>query len=528
MQQMSVMPIEKPVDAPPDFLTATHTLRSWLLTTDHKRIAILYLLAVTVFFGLGGLEAAALRIHLLTADGALFKPETYNRLFTLHGVIMVFFFLAPAIPAVLGNFLLPLMIGAQRLAFPRLNLASWYIFLLGAAFALVTAIGGTDTGVTFSAPFSSAFSNNTAMLVAVGILITGLASILTGFNFIVTIWKMRAPEMTWGRLPLFVWAIFASSLFFVLGMPVLDITLILEGRLFPMANYESVLGGDPLLIQHLFWFYSHPAVYILILPAMGVVSEILPCFTRKRHIGYGFVAASSLAISTLGLAVWACRLVLSDQSLYGSLAFSILTFMVAIPASVTVFNWLATLYRSSISFETPMLYAMGFIGLFVMGGLAGLFVATPALHAQVADTYFVVAQFHFVVAGGAVMGYLGGLHFWWPKITGRMYSERWGQIAAGLTFISINLTFLPQLVLGYMGMPRRYFAYPPEFQALNVMSTAGASLLGVACALPLIYLVASLKTGPRAGSNPWQASGLEWTTASPPPPENFRDVPLAR
>ena len=520
--------MNEPVAAPPNYLTATLTVRSWLLTTDHKRIAILYLLAVTAFFGLGGLEAAALRIHLLTAEGALFKPEIYNRLFTLHGVIMVFFFLTPAIPAVLGNFLVPMMIGAQRLAFPRLNLASLYIYIIGATFAILSALGSADRGITFNAPFSSAFSNNIALLVAIGVLITGLASIFTGFNFIITIWKMRAPEMTWQRLPLFVWAIFATSLFFVLGTPVLDITLLLEGRLFPFASYDSVLGGDPLLLQHLFWFYSHPAVYVLILPAMGVISEVLPCFSRKQHVGYGFVAASSLAISSLGLLVWACRLFLTDQSLYANVAFFILTFMVAIPASVTVFNWIATLFRSSLSFEAPMLYAMGFIGLFVIGGLAGLFVATPALHVHVADTYFVVAQFHFVVAGGAVMGYMGGLHFWWPKITGRMYSERWGQIAAGLTFISINLTFLPQLVLGYMGMPRRYFAYPPEFQTLNVMSTAGASLLGVACALPLIYLIASLKIGPRAGPNPWQATGLEWTTPSPPPPENFREVSLDR
>ena len=516
--------MDESVAAPPSYLTVSHTTRSWLFTTDHKRIAILYLLAITFFFGVGGLEAAALRIHLLTAEGALFKPETYNRLFTLHGVIMVFFFLAPAVPAVLGNFLLPMMIGAPRLAFPWLNLASWYIYVLGATFAVSSALVSAGTGMTFYAPFGSAFADNTSQLVAVGVLITGLASILTGFNFIITIWIMRAPKMSWMRLPLFVWAIFATSLFFVLGTPLLDITLVLEGRLFPPASYESVLGGDPLLLQHMFWFYSHPAVYILILPAMGVISEILPCFSRKRHVGYGFVVASSLAISSLGLLVWACRLLLSDQSFYGNLAFSILTFMAAVPASVTVFNWIATLYRGSLSFKAPMLYAMGFIGLFVIGGLAGLFVATPALHDQLAGTYFVVAQFHFVVAGGAVMGYMGGLHFWWPKITGRMYSERWGQIAAGLTFISINLTFLPQLVLGYLGMPRRYFAYPPEFQTLNVMSTAGASLLGVACAMPLIYLIVSLKTGPKAGPNPWQAAGLEWTTASPPPTENFRDV----
>jgi|SRR5579862_441778 len=521
---MSTLAMGEPVAAPPNYLTATRTIRSWLLTTDHKRVAILYLVAITLFFGLGGLEAAALRIHLLSAGGALFNPETYNRLFTLHGVIMVFFFLAPAVPAVLGNFLLPMMIGARRLAFPRLNILSWYIYVLGATFAISSALTSGDSGVTFLAPFGSAFKNNTSLLVAVGVLITGLASILTGLNFIVTIWKMRAPEMTWMRLPLFVWAIFATSLFFVLGTPVLEITLVLEGRLVPVASYESFRGGDPLLLQHLFWFYSHPAVYILILPAMGVISEILPCFSRKRHAGYGFMAASSLAISALGLLVWACRLFLSDQSIYGSLAFSILTFMAAIPASVAVFNWIATLYRGSLSFETPMIYALGFIGLFVIGGLAGLFVATPALHVHVADTYFVVAQFHFVVAGGAVMGYMGGLHFWWPKITGRMYSERWGQIAAWLTFISINLTFLPQLLLGYLGMPRRYFAYPPEFQTLNVMSTAGASLLGVACAIPLIYLIASLKTGPKASPNPWKTEGLEWTTASPPPPENFGEA----
>jgi cytochrome c oxidase subunit 1 len=430
---------------------------------------------------------------------------------------------------VLGNFLVPMMIGAKDLAFPRLNLLSWYIYMLGGAFTMwAVATGGIDTGWTFYTPYSSTFSNTNVIPAALGIFITGFSSILTGLNFIVTIHTMRAPGLTWFRLPLFIWAHYATSIIFVLGTPVIAITILLVGleRAFHIGIFDPALGGDPVLFQHLFWFYSHPAVYIMILPSMGVVSEIIPCFARKGIFGYSFIALSSIAIALLGFLVWGHHMFTSSQSVYAALIFSILSFAVAIPSAVKVFNWTATLYRGSVSFEAPMLYAMGFIGLFTIGGLTGLFLASLGLDVHVHDTYFVVAHFHYIMVGGALMGYLGGLHFWWPKITGRMYPETWARMAALVVFIGFNLTFFPQFVLGYLGMPRRYHVYPDEFQVLNVMSTAGASILGLGYLLPLCYLVWSLRYAPRAGENPWRASGLEWTTPSPPPTENFTATPV--
>jgi cytochrome c oxidase subunit 1 len=457
------------------------------------------------------------------------SDETYNKLFTMHGVMMVFFFLIPVIPAVLGNFLVPIMIGARDLAFPKLNLASWYIYILGGLFTLYALVtGGVDTGWTFYTPFSTVSSTTQVIPTALGIFITGFSSILTGLNFIVTIHRMRAPGMTWFRMPLFLWSMYATSLIFVLGTPVLAITILLIAieRLFHFGFFDPAVGGDPVLFQHLFWFYSHPAVYIMVLPSMGIVSELVAAFCRKQVFGYSFVAFASLAIAVLGFLVWGHHMFVAGESVYAALIFSILSYLVAIPSAVKVFNWTATMYKGAISWQTPMLYAIGFIGLFTVGGLTGLFLAAIGLDVHVTDTYFIIAHFHYIMVGGTIMGYLGGLHYWWPKISGRMYNEWLAKLAAGIIFIGFNLTFFPQFILGYLGMPRRYHAYPPEFQVLNVLSSAGASILGVGYLIPMIYLMWSLRYGRVAGSNPFGASGLEWTTTSPPPTENFATTPI--
>jgi len=526
---MSTATLDPRVHTPRNYLNADYGWKSWLFTLDHKRIALLYLVSITFFFIVGGSFAVLMRIHLVEPQGALVQPETYNKLFTMHGIIMIFFFLIPSIPAVLGNFLVPLMIGARDLAFPKLNLLSWYIYIVGGMFTLYSGIaGGVDTGWTFYTPYSSTYSNTQVTAVAIGVFITGFSSILTGLNFIVTIHKMRAPGLTWSRLPLFLWAMYATSLIMVLGTPVLAITLFLLAleHLFHVGIFSPALGGDPLLFQHLFWFYSHPAVYIMILPAMGVVSEIIACFARKRIFGYTIVAYSSVSIAVLGFLVWGHHMFVTGQSVYEGLIFSLLSFLVAIPSAIKVFNWTATLYKGSISYEAPMLYAMGFIGLFTMGGLTGLFLASLATDVHLNGTYFVVAHFHYIMVGGAVMGYLGGIHFWWPKITGRKYPNGWAALAAAIIFIGFNLTFFPQFLLGYLGMPRRYAFYPAEFQVLNVMSSAGATVLGVGYLIPLVYLIWSMRYGPKAEDNPWGATGLEWQTSSPPPTENFAEIPV--
>ena len=527
MSAMADTPIERAHEE--NYLTAGYSLKSWLLTTDHKRIAILYLISITLFFILGGIFALLVRLELLTPPVDLLSPEMYNRAFSLHGIIMVFLFLVPGIPVTFGNFLVPMMIGARDLAFPRLNLASWYVYMIGGLFTvIVTATGGVDTGWTFYTPYSSVYSNGAVMLTALGVFTAGFSSIFTGINFIVTVHKMRAPGMTWFRLPLFIWSMYATSLILVLGTPVVAITILLVGleRFFGMPIFNPAQGGDPLLFQHLFWFYSHPAVYIMILPGFAVISELIAHFSRRRVFGYKFVAAASMAIALLGFLVWGHHMFVSGQSMYAGMIFSIISFLIAIPSGIKVFNWTATLYKGTVTFASPMLYALGFIGLFVIGGLTGLFLAAVGLDVHVTDTYFVVAHFHFIMVGGEVMAYMGALHFWWPKITGKLYPDWLAKIAALTIFLGFNLTFFPQFILGYLGMPRRYHTYPEEFQALNVLSTAGASILGVGYVLPLIYLLWSLKWGPPAGANPWNVTGLEWQTPSPPPTQNFYETPI--
>jgi cytochrome c oxidase subunit 1 len=521
--------VETPKAEGIDYLNADYGSKSWLFTTDHKRIALLYLISITAFFFVGGFFAVLMRLELLTPRGDMVQSDTYNRFFTMHGIIMVFFFLIPSIPATLGNFILPIQIGAKDLAFPKINLLSWYIYIVGGLLALSAVVaGGVDTGWTFYTPFSTTYSNSYVMAAALGVFVSGFSSILTGLNFIVSVHKMRAPGMTWSRLPLFIWSLYATSLSQILGTPVIAITILLVAaeRVFHVGVFDPNAGGDPILFQHLFWFYSHPAVYIMILPGMGVVSELVTCFSRKRIFGYGVVAVSSVAIAVVGFLVWGHHLFTTGQSMYAGLVFSALSFLVAVPSAIKVFNWTATMYRGSISFETPMLYAFGFIGLFTIGGLTGLILASSALDVHLQDTYFVIAHFHYVMVGGMVMAYMGGIHFWWPKMTGRMYPEGWAKFAALVVFVGFNLTFFPQFLLGYLGMPRRYHAYSEEFQVFNVMSTAGASVLGVGYVIPMIYLIWSLRYGQRAPANPWGAVGLEWTIPSPPTTFNFDETPI--
>jgi cytochrome c oxidase subunit I len=518
--------LEMPSDT---YLNSSYGVKSWFLTGDHKRIAMMYVVSISLMFLLGGVFATLVRLELLTPAGDLFQSDTYNKLFTMHGVVMIFGFLVPSIPVTLGNFLIPIMVGARDLAFPKINLASWYIYIIGMAFMLAAIIsGGVDTGWTFYTPLSTQYLTTHVMFTAIGILIAGFSSIFTGLNFIVTVHRMRAPGMTWFRLPLFVWSNYAASIIMVLGTPVLAITLILVAleRGLHIGIFNPALGGDPVLFQHMFWFYSHPAVYIMILPGFGVISEIIPCFARKRIFGYSAIAFSSIAIAVFGFLVWAHHMFIAGISTYSALIFSFVTFLVAIPSAIKVFNWTATLYKGSIHFDTPMLYALAFIGLFTIGGLTGLFLGAIGVDMHVTATYFVVAHFHYVMVGGMLVAYLAGMHFWWPKMTGKMYPEAPAKLSALIVFIGFNLTFFPQFILGYMGMPRRYHSYPPEWQVLNVLSSAGASVLAVGLLMPMFYMLWSLKYGAVAGNNPYRATGLEWQTTSPPPTHNFHETPI--
>jgi cytochrome c oxidase subunit 1 len=513
----------------PNYLSWNHSIKSWLLTQDHKRIAVMYLGTITVFFLLGGLFAMLFRIELMTPKGDLFDADTYNRFFTLHGVIMIFFFLIPSIPATLGNFFLPIMVGARDLAFPKVNLFSYWVYV-GAGIAALIALGGggVDTGWTFYAPLSTQYANTMVFWAALAAFLVGFSSILTGLNFIATTHKMRAPGLTWFRLPLFVWANYATGIIMMLGTPVIAITIFLVAleRVWGVGIFDPNLGGDPVLFQHMFWFYSHPAVYIMILPGFGVVSDVIACFSKNRIFGYEFVAFSSLAIAVLGFLVWGHHMFVAGQSYYLGVVFSVLTVLIGVPTAIKLFNWTATLYGGNVTFHAPMLYAFGFIGLFLVGGLTGLFLAAMGTDVPLHDTYFIVAHFHFTMVGGMVMAFFCGVHFWWPKMFGRMYPEFLAKISAMLVFAGFNLTFLPQFIVGWLGMPRRYHAYPAEWQVWNVMSSGGAFLLGGSFVLTIGYLLWSLKYGAIAGPNPWGAKGLEWEVcATPPSPHNFHHVP---
>jgi cytochrome c oxidase subunit 1 len=519
------------VEAPPidSYLNHEIGIRSWLLTEDHKRIGLLYVASITFFFGVGSFFALLMRLSLLEPVGWLVSSETYNKLFSMHGIMMVWFFLIPSIPNTLGNFFIPMMIGAKDVAFPKLNLLSWYVFMCGGLLTLFAMIrGGVDTGWTFYTPFSTGYSTTYVTAAAAGIFISGFSSIMTGLNFIATIHRMRAPGMTWFRLPMFIWSHYATSLILVLATPILAITLVMLAieRIFRVGIFDPALGGDPVLFQHMFWFYSHPAVYIMVLPGMAVISEIIPTFSRKPLFGYEFVVYASMSIAILGFVVWGHHMFVAGQSLYSALAFSFLSYLVAVPSAIKVFNWSATMYKGSISWDTPMLYAIGFIGLFTVGGVTGLFLAALGIDVDVTDTYFVVAHFHYIMVGGTVMAFLGGVHYFWPKVTGKLYPEGLARLSALIVFIGFNLTFFPQFILGYEGMPRRYAAYAPEFQTLNVLSTAGASILGIGYIFPICYLIWSWKYGKPAGPNPWRTTGLEWQTASPPPRDNFETTPI--
>lgn len=527
--------VAQPSGAEPkkNYLTNGTTLGSWLFTLDHKRIGVLYIFSILLFFLAGAMAALFIRIDLLSsgAHGAhkLLTSETYNKLFTMHGIVMIFFFLIPSIPGVLGNFLIPVMVGARDMAFPRLNLLSWYVYIAGGVLALGAIIaGGVDTGWTFYTPYSTMYANSHVILAVAGAFISGFSSILTALNIVVTVHKMRCPGLTWFRLPLFVWAMYATSLLQILGTPVIATTLalIFAERAFHLPIFNPFIGGDPVLFQHLFWFYSHPAVYIMILPAMGVISEVIACFSRRRIYGYRFVAYSSLAIGALGFFVWGHHMFVSSQSIWAGLVFSFLTFFIGIPTAIKLLNWMMTMHKGSVSFEAPMLYAFGFLGLFTIGGVTGLFLATSGTNVFLHDTYFVVAHFHYVMVGGGVMGFLAGLHFWWPKITGRLYPDVWARFAAIIVFVGFNLTFFPQFQMGANGMNRRYHFYAEQFQTLHIMSTAGATVLGMGYLLVFGYMIWSLFYGKKASANPWGARGLEWETSTPPPTENFLTSPV--
>jgi cytochrome c oxidase subunit 1 len=510
-----------------NYLNHGKGLRSWLFTLDHKRIGIMYLVSILSAFLLGGIFAMLIRTELLTPGKTIVDANTYNEFFTLHGAIMIFLFVIPGIPAALGNIVLPLMLGAKDVAFPRLNLASYYMWVFGALFALISIVtGAVDTGWTFYTPYSTT-TNSSVIAMTTGVFILGFSSIFTGLNFIVTIHKLRPKGMTWFKMPLLLWGLYGTAIIQVMATPVLGITLVLliVERALGVGIFDPALGGDPVLYQHFFWFYSHPAVYIMILPAMGVISEVIPVFSRKHIFGYTFIAYSSIAIAAISFLVWGHHMFVSGQSSLASMIFSFLTFLVAIPSAVKVFNWTATMYKGAIQLAAPMLYALSFLFLFGIGGLTGLFLGALATDVHLHDTYFVVAHFHYVMFGGTVIAFLAGLHYWWPKIFGRMYSEKWARVAALLIFVGFNVTFFTQFILGTKGMPRRYYNYLPEFQRYHDVSSVGSFVMGIGFIVVAVYLVHSLFRGRPAPANPWGSATMEWQTPSPPPHDNFAVQP---
>jgi len=516
-----------------NYLNETSGIWSWMTTVDHKRLGIMYLVGVLSAFLVGGIFALLIRLSLLTPSHTLFgkqllTAEAYNKVFTLHGVIMVFLFIIPSVPAALGNFCLPLMLGAKDVAFPRLNLASFYLWLTGAIMAITSMVlGGVDTGWTFYTPYSTS-TGGTVGLMTMSVFVLGFSSIFTGINFVSTVHKLRAPGMGWFEMPLFVWGIYATGVIQVLATPVIGITmvLLLLERVFLIGIFDPRIGGDPVLFQHFFWFYSHPAVYIMILPGMAIISEIIPTFSRKTMFGYRAIAYSSVGLALLGFVVWGHHMFVAGQSQLATVIFSFLTFLVAIPSGVKVFNWLSTMYKGNISLETPMCYAVSFLLLFAIGGLTGIFLGTLSVDVHLTDTYFVVAHFHYVMMGGTVIAFIGGLHYWWPKMTGRMYNETWGRIACSLVFIGFNMTFLTQFILGSRGMPRRYANYLDQFQPLHAFSTVGSWVLGLGLFITAGYLLASLRKPMDAPDNPWGGTTLEWKTSSPPITHNFEEQPV--
>lgn len=501
---------------------------AWMTTVDHKKIGLMYLASITFFFFIGGMLALLLRTELLSPAQSFMDADVYNQVFTLHGAIMIFFFLIPSVPAVLGNFVLPLQLGAKDVAFPRLNLASYYIYVIGALFTIFAIFtGGVDTGWTFYTPYSATTTGN-VMAMTFGVFVLGFSSILTGLNFIVTIHKMRSPGLTWNKLPLNLWGLYATSLIQILATPVLAITLLLltMERALGIGIFDPNLGGDPVLYQHFFWFYSHPAVYIMIVPGFGIISEVISTFSRKVIFGYWAIALSSLAIAFIGFLVWGHHMFTAGQSSLANMVFSFLTFLVGIPTGIKIFNWLATMYKGSIDLKTPMLYAMVFLFLFTIGGFTGIMLGALSVDIHLHDTYYVVAHFHYVMMGGMVMAFLAGLHYWWPKMFGKMYSEFWGRISCGIIFVGFNMTFLPQFVMGAQGMPRRYFNYIDQFQPFHQFSTVGAYVMGIGFFIMAGYLFHSLRKGKRSGSNPWGSRALEWQTSSPVPLHNFEHTPV--
>ena len=506
-----------------NYLNTPRGLKSWLLTLDHKRIGIMYFAAIMFFFAVAGVLALLIRTELLSPKEVLMGAETYNRMFTLHGAMMIFLFIIPSIPAAIGNFTLPLMLGAKDVAFPRLNLASWYIYVCGALVAVWSIIhGGVDTGWTFYTPYST--TTNTAVIsMTTGIFILGFSSIFTGLNFIVTVHKLRAPGMTWFKLPLMVWGLYATAVIQVLATPVLGITLalLIVERLLGVGIFDPAMGGDPVLYQHFFWFYSHPAVYIMILPGMAIISELIATFSHKKIFGYRAIAYSSFGIALVSFLVWGHHMFTSGQSELAAMLFSFITFFVGIPSGIKIFNWVTTMYKGSISFKTPMLYAISFLILFTVGGLTGIFLGALSVDVHLHDTYFIVAHFHYVMMGGTVMALLGGIHYWWPKMFGKMYNETWGRIACAIVFIGFNMTFFYQFIMGAQGMPRRYYTYPEQFTRLHGMSSIGAYILGLGFLIMFTYLIYSLFKGRQVGPNPWGSLTMEWETTSPPHPHNF-------